>query len=119
MKFRKKVNKRKNFNFKRADWDALNRDLKSERWDHHLHCDAETGWHRFKNILNHHMEKRIPTITITDKDQPPWFDSDTYQMCLKKERLHAKFKQTGRPEDYAKFSECRKNFKKLVKEKMI
>ena len=119
MKFRKKVNKRKIYNFKRADWEGLNRDLKSERWDAHLYCDAETGWHRFKTILNHHMERRIPTITITDKDQPPWFDSDTYQMCLKKKRLHAKFKQTGSAEDYLKYSESRVNFKNLVKEKMI
>ena len=119
MNFRKKVNKRKMFNYKRADWEGLNRDLKSERWDHILYCDAETGWHRFKNILKYHMGRRIPTITITDKDQPPWFDSETYLLCLKKERLHAKWKESGSAEDYSKFSECRRKFKDLTDAKMI
>ncbi|MCP4487095.1 MAG: hypothetical protein GY820_07225, partial [Gammaproteobacteria bacterium] len=85
MNFRKKVRKRKIFNYKKADWEGLINDLKLVRWDTVLHCDAETGWFRFKNILFHHMTSRIPTITITDKDQPPWFDSETYQLCLKKE----------------------------------
>ena len=64
------------------------------------------------------MDKNIPTITFKNKSQPPWFDSDTYHLCRKKERLRAKAKETGRAEDYNKFSECRKNFKNLVKTKM-
>ena len=118
MKFRKKILKRKMFNFKKADWSGLNNDLKSVRWDDYLHCDAETGWNRFKNILFHHMHHRIPTITIKDRDQPLWFDSETYQLCLKKERLRAKSNETGLSEDYKKFSECRRSFKDLVETKM-
>ena len=106
-------------NYKRADWEGLKRDLKSERWDHLLYCDAETGWHRFKSTLQHHVKRRIPTITVNDKDQPPWFDSETYLLCLKKERLHAKWKGSGSAEDYSKFSECRKKFKELTDAKMI
>ena len=119
MNFRKKVINRKIYNYKKADWEGLNSDLKSVRWDEHLQCDAETIWLRFKNILFYHMDRRIPTITVTDKDQPPWFDSETYQLCLKKERLRRKFNETGRAEDYTKFSECRKDFKNLINEKMI
>ena len=45
MKFRIKVVKRKMYNYKKANWEALNRDLKSVRWDDHLRgCNAETGW---------------------------------------------------------------------------
>ena len=44
MNFRRKITKRKIFNFKRADWDGLNNDLKSESWDQILYCDVETGW---------------------------------------------------------------------------
>ena len=119
LKFRNKIEKRKIFNYKRANWEGLNNDLKSVRWDQHLQCDAETGWQRFKNILSHFMNIHIPTITIKNKGQPPWFDSETHQLCLKKERLHRKFKETGRADDYKKYSECRKQFKNLVKEKMI
>ena len=119
MNFRKKIGKRKIYNYKRANWEGLNNDLKSVKWDEHLRCDAETGWLRFKNILYHHINLRIPTITITDKDQPPWFDSETYHLCLKKEKLRAKHNETGLAEDYTKFSECRRDFKNLVNEKMI
>ena len=118
MKFKIKVEKRKIYNYKKANWQNLNDDLKSVRWDEHLNYDPEIGWIRFKNILNHYMEKHIPTITLKNKFQPPWFDCDTHHLCLKKERLRAKFKETGRAEDYKKFSDCRKDFKKLVKEKM-
>ena len=119
MNFRKKVIKRKIYNYKKANWEGLTNDLNSVRGDEHLQCDAETGWFRFKNILFHHMNHRIPTITITDKDQPPWFDSETYQLCLKKERLRIKSNETGLAEDYKKFSECRRDFKNLINAKMI
>ena len=119
MNFRKKVVKRKIYNYKKANWDGLNTDLKRVKWDEYLRCDAETGWFRFKNILFHHINVRIPTITITDKDQPPWYDCDTHKLCLKKEKLRAKYNETGLAEDYTKFSECRRDFKNLVDEKMV
>ena len=120
MKVRKNFTKRKILNYKRADWVGLNQNLRSVRWDDHVNnCDAETGWARFKNILFHHIHCHIPTITITNKDQPPWFDSETYQLCLKKEKLRAKFNRSGLAHDYKKFSECRKDFKKLVDHKII
>ncbi|MCP4458099.1 MAG: hypothetical protein GY816_08775 [Cytophagales bacterium] len=118
MKFRKKVVKRKILNYKKANWEGLTNDLKHVKWDKHLNCDAETGWSRFKNILFYHIHRRIPTITITDKDQPPWFDSEAYLLCLKKERLRAKFNETGLAIDYKKFSDCRAEFKNLFHEKM-
>ncbi len=117
--FRKKVTKRKILNYKKANWEGLINDLKLIKWDNVLHCDAETGWFRFKKILFQYVKFHIPTITITDKDQPPWFDSETYQLCLKKERLRAKFNETGLEEDYRKFSECRKDFKELSDQKLI
>ena len=64
------------------------------------------------------MGEHIPTITVKNKDQPPWFDSDTHNICRKKERLRAKFKETGHESDYKRFSQCRKEFKELVKLKM-
>ena len=117
-KVRPKVIKRRMLNYKKADWDSLNAELKSVRWDHHLkYCDAETGWQRFCAILNCHISHHIPVITVKCKDQPPWFDSDTHRLCLKKERLRAKYKQTGLSRDYQNFSACRKKFKELCQRK--
>ena len=119
VKTKKVVSKRKIFNYKKANWDGLNRDLNSVRWDQCLkYNEANLGWEKFKDILSHLTHKHIPTITIKDNQQPPWFDSDTFKLCRKKERLRKKYKETKSPVDYSNFSKCRKEFKNLVKEKM-
>ena len=116
---RKRGPKREVPNWSRADWDALNNELKHIPWDSHLmHCDADTSWSRFKDILLNCCKKHIPNVKVQYKFQPPWFDSETHNLCRKKERLRAKFKVSNSPEDYAKFSQCRKDFKNLVQEKM-
>ena len=111
--------KRKVYNFKKANWDELNRDINRVRWDSYLqYTDAESAWLNFKRILFQLIDKHIPIVTIKDKGCPPWFDNDTFKLCRKKERLRAKYKQTGLAYDYLKFSQCRKQFKTLIKEKM-
>lgn len=60
----------------------------------------------------------IPTITIQSDCQPPWFDSDTFNLLRKKERLRAKYKESKTPENYQKFSSCRRDLKNLIQEKM-
>ena len=116
---RKKSPKRKMFNFKKADWANLNKDLKSVPWDKLLKfTDAQSAWIKFKGILLGLCQKHIPTVTVQYKFQPPWFDCDTHRLCREKERLRAKYKQTKSSADYSKFSQCRKKFKNLVQEKM-
>ena len=116
---RKKSAKRKIFNFKKANWDKLNDNLRHINWNHLLkYCDAETAWHRFKNKLLDLCKTHIPTITIKSEFQPPWFDSDTFKLCRKKERLRAKYKVSKHPDDYQKYSNCRRDVKNLIQEKM-
>ena len=33
--------------------------------------------------------KYIPKMKIVNANQPPWFDSETFNLCREKERLHA------------------------------
>ena len=118
-KVKKLVIKRKMFNYKKANWDGLNRDLNSVKWDHLLkYSEADSGWKKFKRVLSDLLHKHIPTITVKGDHQPPWFDNETFQLCRKKERLRKKFKQTKSSSDYSNFANCRKDFKNLVKEKM-
>ena len=117
---RRKKSKRKLLNYKKANWQDLNRDINSVKWDYHLkYCEAELAWHKFKNILFHLINKHIPTVTIKNNDQPPWFDNETYKLCRKKERLRSKFKRTQCPTDYSNYAKCRKEYKSLVKNKML
>ena len=107
------------YNFKKADWESLNFDLKHVQWDSHLECcDATTAWNRFKSILSLLCDKHIPKLTIKSQIQPPWFDSDIHKLCLKKERLRKKFKHTKSSIDQEKFKLARKTFQRAVQDKM-
>lgn len=119
VKFKKIVRKRKFLNFKKANWEGLNRDLNTVNWDSHLkYGEADISWHRFKCILNDLTHKHIPSVTVKENSQPPWFDNETFCLCRKKERLRKKYKASRAASDYLSFSNCRKEFKKVVKEKM-
>ena len=83
-----------------------------------MYTEANLAWEKFKIILLNLCNKHIPTITIKGDIKPPWFDNDTFKLCRKKERLRKKFKQTKSASDYSNFAKCRKDFKKLVKDKM-
>ena len=44
--------KRKMYNFKKANWEGLNNDLKHTNWDFYLKCcDSNSAWHKFKAFL--------------------------------------------------------------------
>jgi alkylated DNA repair dioxygenase AlkB/endonuclease/exonuclease/phosphatase family metal-dependent hydrolase len=110
--------KRKCYNFKRANWDALNHDLRNVDWSPLNCCEIETGWELIKSRLFELVDEHIPVVHIKSEFQPPWFDSDTFNFCRKKERLRQKFKRTGELKHELEFVKCRRDFKKLVSHKM-
>ena len=116
---RKKAPKREIFNYKRANWNELNNELRFTNWNNLLSGnDVETAWRTFKTHLNASCTKHIPKIKIKSGFQPPWFDSETYDLCRRKERFRAKYKQNKSTESYVKFSNCRREFKHLCERKM-
>ena len=97
----------------------MNRDLRKVPWNVKLkNCHVETAWAIFKTTLFDLCNQHIPKITIQSGFQPPWFDSDAHRLCREKERWRAKYKQTNNIDHYNKFSNCRREFKKLIHEKM-
>ena len=116
---RKKSTKRTIYNFKRANWDSLNRDLRSTHWDSLLgNCDVDSAWLNFKNHFKMLANTHIPKIKVKSEFQPPWFDSEVYQLCREKERLRCRYKHTKSEIHYVKFSDCRRRLKHLVAQKM-
>ena len=116
---RLKCNKRKIYNFKKANWDSLNYELKRVTWNSHIQaCDPTTAWLKFKSILLSLCDKHIPKVTIRPNSSPPWFDSEVYKLCTNKEKFRKLYKQTNDPSHYKKFKSCRKEVKKLIKKKM-
>ena len=116
---RDKPIKRKFYNFKKANWDGLNAELRYTDWNAMLDCcDAELGWKKFKQKLFELANKHIPKASMKSDAQPPWFDSECYDLCRKKNHLRTKFKKSKNESDGIKFSLARKEFKKLVSQKM-
>ena len=115
---RKKCPKRKIYNFKKANWNKLNEDLKNVPWGDYLkYNDAESAWNIFKSIFLKLCDMNIPKVTMKSKLQPPWFDSESYHLCREKERWRAKFKKTKNPEDQLRFKAARKLFRQSMQEK--
>ena len=112
---RKKVVKREIYNFKRADWNSINNELKQLNWNRFLsfNDDIEFSWIRFKASLFSVTDKHIPKIEIDNSDQPPWFDSETYAACREKEWFRDRYNSKKSAEYYAKFSERRRAYKSL------
>ena len=82
-----KCPKRKLYNYKKANWNQLNNDIRHVKWDRILKGrNAQSQWNIFSHILGKLCDVNIPKITIKSHSQPPWFDSDVHNMCLKKER---------------------------------
>ena len=118
---KKKSTKRKIYSFKRANWTNLNNALNSENWEHLLRGKpVDEAWSVFNTKLTSHCNSHIPKISVSDEFKPPWFDSDVFDLCRKKERLHDEWKQSTdrNPNKYLKFSKARRDFKNLVDAKL-
>ena len=115
-----KAKKREIYNFKHANWDLINEELLQINWEHLLseQNNIEASWNKFKSIFFTVIDKHIPKIKISNNSQPPWFDSEIFNLCRKKEWFRARSKGSSSPEHYAKFSESRREFKKLAEQKM-
>ncbi len=102
---RNKTVRREIYNFKRADWNAINNELRHLNWNRLLlfNDDIEFSWSRFKAGLFSVTDKHIPKIKIGNSDQPPWFDSETYAACREKEWFRERYNSTNSAEHYAKF----------------
>ena len=117
-----KLPKREVYNYKRANWEALNQDLNCIDWDSKFQGDIHEDWQIFKRTLFDLMDLHIPKVKIGGICQPSWFDAETHQLCREKERLHKEYKGTDDPDlklsRYLKFSMARKKFKEVVSCKM-
>ena len=113
--------KRSLLNFKRANWDALNHDIRQTNWNAMLESqEPEVAWSSFKSTLFQLIGRHIPTITIKGDFKSPWFDSEVYEAYRAKKRAHKAYKGDESNNELLgfKFEVARKNFKNISDEKM-
>ena len=115
----KKFSKRKVYNFKRANWDQLNSDLRGVPWNYVIdRIEPELAWSSLKTIIFNLVDKHIPTITIKGNFTSPWFDSESYDAYRRKERAHKRFKNYGGLLNELKRNTERTNFRNVCSAKM-
>ena len=111
--------KRKIYNFKKANWDQLNKDLGKVPWNAIIdRTDPDTAWSNFKTVLFTLIDKYIPKITIKCSFDSPWFDSECFTAYRNKERAHKKFKTTNTMLNELKRNDARSRFRKVCESKM-
>ena len=116
---RKKSTKRKCFDFKRANWENLRNEISSADWSSILdNTEPDESWKNFSTSLMSLIESNMPKINVKSEFFPPWFDAECHSKCKKKDRLRKKYKRKKNLADGLKFSNCRKEFKDLMKKKM-
>ncbi len=114
----KKFPKRKIYNFKRANWDQLNRDLRGIPWNDVIdRTEPEIAWLNFKSIIFNFVNKHIPKITIKCDFDSPWFDSECYEAYRNKERAHKHFKRASNLDNELKKNAAKRVFRNTCDQK--
>ena len=115
---RKKVPRVRIFNYKKANWDALNKELCSINWKTLFgNYNVLSCWNTFKSKLDICMRKHIPMISIKFKQKPPWFDSEIHELCKLKDKYRKKANTTKNSLDQEAFRKCRKELKIKIETK--
>ena len=115
---KKKYPKSKIFNYKKADWDALKEELNTVGWRSLFQGkDIITCWNLFKSKLDISMRKCIPMIKVKLRNQPPWFDSEVFELCKEKEKLRKKALSTKASSDHEAYRQCRSSLKSKIEAK--
>ena len=95
---RLKNQKRRIYNFKKADFKSINNDLNSINWGYRLNTrDIDKAVSNFECTFISICDRYIPKITLKSNFQPPWFDSELDGICKKKNKLLNKYKRTKDP----------------------
>ena len=115
----KKNPKRKKYNYRRANWDGLNQEIRRVQWNRLIDSqDPHIAWSRFKHVLNSLCDKYIPKTTAKCQFQPPWYDTECDKIRREKEKWRKRAKTSNDESHLKKFRSLRKQFKQKMNEKL-
>ena len=84
---------RKNYNFKKADFTALNELLKYIPWNcAFLEEDVDICTERVNDLLLAAADMCIPTFTVKKKTNPPWITKEVLNKIKKEKKVMEKTK---------------------------
>ena len=84
---RKKIARKKVYNYSKVNWRELNSTLKRVKWDRLIgRLDPQSAWHCFQKILSNLCEACIPKRNVKNQFQPPWYDTECDKILREKEK---------------------------------
>ena len=114
----KKCHKPKIYDYSKANWRDLNFDIRQTNIaDKISNLNPHVAWPLFKSELIKLCDKHIPKKKLKSQFQPPWFDQECEKLYKEKEFWRKKA-MSGTVSHLDKFRKLRKNFKKVMNEKM-
>ena len=103
------------FNFRRADFDALNTTLRNSNWDFlDTEDDIDTLVTRWETTILQAANRIIPKTKVRDSNTTPWIDGEIVHLSNKKETKRRKAKRTGSARHWNKYLEYNKRLQDLV-----
>jgi len=93
------------FDFKRANFSAINDYLNNLNWDMELRdLDVNDAVNFVYSHLDHIILSCVPSFAISRSSYPTWLSRELVSSINNKQRAHFKFKCTGEYSDYLAFS---------------
>ena len=113
-----KQNPRVVYNFRRANFEALNEALHNTDWQFLEETDnLDESLARWENTVKEITDRFIPKIRVRDMNTTPWIDGDVIHLSNKKETKRRKAKRTGRQRHWAKYREYNQRLQNLIHRK--
>jgi len=89
--------RRKIFQFNKANWDIINKDLQTLAADLQKNKDntVDSLWNQFKKKIEDVISKEVPSKMSSKRKSLPWFSHKLKRMVKRKARLYKMAKETG------------------------
>ena len=104
------------YNFNRADFEKLYRDLAEANWDSLKTCtDVNAMVEEFYRIIYEIMDKCVPRRKTFKTTYPCWFNKDIIQKIKMKSKHHSKVRKGGGEFHVKEFNKLRAEIKKDIR----
>jgi hypothetical protein len=104
-------------NYKRADFNAIKEEIRTNPEIMAPGVDVESTWSQIKTCITSATSKNVPTIKIKNKYSPAWIDNEVIHYSHKKKCAFQKWKRTKKKEDEVKYKKLRNGIKNLINRK--
>ena len=104
--------------YRKADWTGLRTEAQTLS-NSTSACDSppdvEEIWLQFRDNVKAMLNKFIPHVKIKRKKNVPWISGDTLRLIRKRDRIHRKWKRTGRQDLKEAFKKLKSTVQRLLR----